>query len=260
MVHKKHTTNKILYKKFIALRTNANNNGKVLNFKKKKWKIFLDTLKRQRKIDKGSNFFTHYDYSATKFASTGNSLKKKFKNDLIAKKTFSYFYGGFLKKCLKRSFCIVYQTKKHRNPKFICLELFESRLDSVLYRSKFCFSIRNSRQLISHKHIIVNSKTEKNKSYSLKKGDLISVKRLSFKLIRNNLRNTLEETLAYEPKKHRKNKLPKLSKIWPIPPKYLTINYNTLEIIFGDMANFSFSIYFPFKLNLHSIIENCYRH
>lgn len=260
MINQKHKRNKILYKKFIALRINANNNSKVLKFKKKKWDIFLDVLKKQIKINKKSNFFTHYEYAATKFASPGNSLKRKFKNDLIARKIFSYFYGGLLKKNLKKNMRTVYSTKQPRNLKLICLELFESRLDSTLYRSKFCFSIKNSRQLISHGHVIVNNKVEKNKSYILKKGDFIKINRQSYKVIQNNFRETLKETLTNKYKKERKGRRPELSKVWPIPPKYLTINYKTLEIIFGNIKDFNFSIYFPFKLNLHSIIENCYRH
>ena len=45
---------------------------------------------------------------------------------------------------------------KFKNPKFLCLEFFESRLDSVLYRSKLSFSMSNARQLIAHKHVKVN--------------------------------------------------------------------------------------------------------
>ena len=238
---------KTLYKKFRVLRINIKNNNKIFKFKKNKWKTILTFLKKQNKITRIIKPYTNHDYSATVFASQGNSFKKKFKNNLIAKKTFNYFYGGFIKKYLKKRMGYVYNFKHLHKPKLACLEFFESRLDSVLYRSKFCFSVRNARQLISHKHITVNDHIEKNKSYILKTGDRVSITLNSFYLINENLKKVIKK----------KGILP--LPVWPIPPKYLLINYKTLEIIFGNIKNFNFSIYFPFKLNLDSIILSYYR-
>ena len=46
---------------------------------------------------------------------------------------------------------------------------------------------------------------------------------------------------------------------WPLPPSYLTINYKTLEIIFGNIKDFNFSTLFTFKLDTHSIVTSHYR-
>ena len=160
----------------------------------------------------------------------------------------------------------IYLSKKSYNYKIVCLQFFESRLDSVLYRSKFCFSIKNAKHLISHKHITVNNKIEKNRSYILKAGDVVSVRSSSSFFIKSNLRKIIQEYI-----KTKKNisflgikKLTFLtnlfSLLWPIPPKYLIINYKTLEIIFGDIKDFNFSTSFNFKMDTHSLIINYYRH
>ena len=139
----------------------------------------------------------------------------------------------------------IYRSREFRDPMLMCIEFFESRLDSVLYRAKFCCSIKQARQFIAHKHIKVNNQTEKNKSYMLKQGDLIQVRPESMILVKESLKKQLRESN---------------NRIWPTPPTYLTINYNTLEIVVGDLQNYNFSTSFPYKLDIDSIITNYYRH
>ena len=263
---KNNRRNKILYKKFLVLKTNINNDTKIFKFKKKKWDIFKTILKRQKSMKIKLKPFTNYDYIAAKFASQGNSFKKKFRNDLIAKKTFNYFYGNLMKKYLKKRMKTIYNYKESYNYKLVCLKFFESRLDLVLSRSKFCFSVKNAKHLISHKHITVNNTIEKNKSYILNVGDVVRVKPSSFRLVKPNLIKIIQENIKIKknisslPLKQLARLTNLFCLLWPIPPKYLIINYKTLEIIFGNIKNFNFSIYFPFKLNIHSIIVNYYRH
>lgn len=265
---------KPLYKKLLRLRVNPLKNNKVLKFKRKKWNIFID------RVSKTKNFFTkykphtHYNYNTSKFASQGNSYKKKFKNDLIAKKSFNYFYGNLRKKYLKTHISQIYKSKNFRDPMITLVEFFESRLDSVIYRSKFSYSIKNAQQLITHKHVRVNNRIEKNKSYMLKQGDFIQIDKKSIELVKMNfeqqfipelMKRRLESQLKIEKNELMKAALKKQIKelpdyFYPIPPHYLTINYNTLEILVGDIKNFNFSTYFPFKLNIYSIIYNYYRH
>lgn len=235
---------KPLYKKFLRLKVNPLNNKKILKFKKEKWRTFIDLLKKTDRFHTKYKPYTHSNHSASKFASPGNSYKRKFRNDLLAKKTFNYFYGGLSKKYLKTRMTKIYRSKEFRDPMITCLEFFESRLDSVLYRARFSCSIKHARQLIAHKHIKVNNRIEKNKSYILKQGDLIQVDPKSTNLIKDNLREQLTTH----------------HKIWPTPPTYLTINYNTLEIIVGDLNNYNFSTSFPFRLDINSVITNYYRH
>ncbi len=59
------------------------------------------------------------------------------------------------------------------------LQLIESRLDNVVYRLGIAPSRAGARQLVSHCHITVNGKVVNIPSYSLKAGDIISVREKS---------------------------------------------------------------------------------
>ena len=59
------------------------------------------------------------------------------------------------------------------------LELLESRLDNVVYRSGFAKSRSQARQLVTHAHITVNGRRSKTPSRSLKAGDLVAVRESS---------------------------------------------------------------------------------
>ena len=61
----------------------------------------------------------------------------------------------------------------------ILLQLLESRLDNVVYRMGLAQSRRGARQLVSHKHIIVNGDLVNIPSYRLKAGDKVGVREKS---------------------------------------------------------------------------------
>jgi len=273
---KKNTRHKPLYKKFLRLKTNPWSDNKLLKietksgidfhdknrkffkkqqtkkefiqtdrFKKKKWVKFLDFLKRTNKFYRKFKPYKIYSYETSKFASQGNSLRKKCRNELIHKKTFSYMYGVLTRKYLKDNMTRIYNSKSSRNPMRTSIEFFESRLDSVLYRSKFALSFKSAHQLIAHKHVKVNYKIEQNKSYILKQGDLIQINSKSVEIIQTNLNKQLKERPDFI--------------LWPLPPSYLAINYNTLEIIFGNVKNFDFSTSFTYRTTTDSVITSYYR-
>ena len=58
----------------------------------------------------------------------------------------------------------------------VFMQLLESRLDNVIYRMGFARTRRQARQLVSHKHIVVNGQVVNIPSYQLKEGDMISVR------------------------------------------------------------------------------------
>lgn len=59
------------------------------------------------------------------------------------------------------------------------LKLLEQRLDNVVYRMGFGVTRAESRQLVSHKAILVNGQTVNIPSYQVKPGDVISVREKS---------------------------------------------------------------------------------
>lgn len=59
------------------------------------------------------------------------------------------------------------------------LVLLESRLDNLVYRLGFAPTRRAARQLVNHGHITVNGKSVNIPSYTVKPGDVISVKEKS---------------------------------------------------------------------------------
>jgi len=62
------------------------------------------------------------------------------------------------------------------------LQLLESRLDNVVYRLGFAPTRPSARQMVSHKHFLVNNVIVNIPSYVLKAGDKISVRDKSKKI------------------------------------------------------------------------------
>ena len=56
------------------------------------------------------------------------------------------------------------------------LQMLESRLDNTVFRMGFAKTRRQARQLVSHKHIVVNGGTVNIPSYVVKPGDVISLR------------------------------------------------------------------------------------
>ncbi|MEX1667000.1 MULTISPECIES: 30S ribosomal protein S4 [Zhongshania] len=59
------------------------------------------------------------------------------------------------------------------------LQLLEGRLDNVVYRIGFGSTRAESRQLVSHKSVLVNGKTVNVPSYQVQAGDVVSVREKS---------------------------------------------------------------------------------
>jgi len=59
------------------------------------------------------------------------------------------------------------------------LQLCEARLDNTVYRLGIAPSRRAARQLVSHKHIVVNGEVINIPSYTLHAGDVVSVREKS---------------------------------------------------------------------------------
>lgn len=217
---------KPLYKQFIKLKENIQVRAKVLNFKKKKWNSFIKNYIKKLKWYNKFKIKDQNQYLVNKYSNYKLSYQKRHKYKLLNLKKFKLFYGGLLKKYIKKLFKHVLK-KKYRKIDFLFFTFVECRLDTVLYRSKFSQSLRNSRQLIGHNKIFVNHKLKKTKSYKLKSGDLISVNLKYQKLLKKDIKQL---------------------QIWPIPLKNLILNYSIFQIIFINFENNMFLSNFFYNL------------
>ena len=62
--------------------------------------------------------------------------------------------------------------------------MLESRLDSIIFRLGFARTRREARQIVDHKHVLVNGKSVNIPSYLVKAGDVIEIREKSKSLTR----------------------------------------------------------------------------
>lgn len=76
------------------------------------------------------------------------------------------------------------------------LQILESRLDNVIYRLGFAPSRNAARQMVLHRHFIVNGRPVNVPSFRVKSGDVIAVKEKSRKLsaIHDSMRRLKDDT------------------------------------------------------------------
>lgn len=235
---------KPVFKQFVRLRENVQNRKKILKFKKEKWKPFLKFYIRKLRNFKKFKPLDHSKYFVTKHGTRGVGYNKRFRDTLQAGKRFRIFYGNLLKKYFKKKIKIALITKKSSLKNLtgletIFLQIFESRLDTILYRAKFAPTVRSARQLILHGKVYVNQIQVKTKAYRLRYGDTITLSLNCLELYENYIIESVK---------------------WAIPPKYLIINYRTLQILFlGGLESTSMANEFSFNLRLPKILVSYFR-
>jgi len=112
----------------------------------------------------------------------GQGRRSKLSNygiQLREKQKIKFMYG-LLENQFRLNFVKADQMKGETGTKM--LQLLESRLDNVAYRLGFAPSRPAARQLVSHKHFLVNNKVVNIPSYIVKPGDVIEVRDKSKKM------------------------------------------------------------------------------
>lgn len=110
----------------------------------------------------------------------GFSRKRKTQSEyalqLKEKQKAKYTYG-----VLERQFAKTFHEASNRKgiTGEILLQLLEQRLDNTVYRLGLAPTRTAARQLVSHKHITVNDRIVNVPSYTLKVGDVVSVREKS---------------------------------------------------------------------------------
>ncbi len=105
----------------------------------------------------------------------------------LAEKQKAKYTYGILEKQFRNLFKRA--SKSHGITGENLLRLCELRLDNVVYRLGIAPTRRAARQLVSHRHILVNGEVVNIPSYSLKPGDIVAVreKSKSLEVIANSL-------------------------------------------------------------------------
>jgi len=118
-----------------------------------------------------------FNTRSTKPGQHGKSKKRSklssYALHLKEKQKLRFFYG-MKEKQFRSFFEKAYKTGKNIFDVFT--KKLESRLDIFVYRAKLASTVFEAKQLISHKHILVNNKVVSIASYLLKEGDVVKVK------------------------------------------------------------------------------------
>jgi len=96
---------------------------------------------------------------------------------LRAKQKLKGYYGNLTEKQFSRMYIEAARRKGNTSENLI--SILESRLDAVVYRSKFVPTVFAARQFVNHGHVQVNGKRVNIASYQVKAGDIISVRERS---------------------------------------------------------------------------------
>ena len=99
---------------------------------------------------------------------------------LIAKQKLKVYYGNISEKQFRKYYAEAIRRPGDADENLI--GLLESRLDNLVYKSKFVPSVFAARQFVNHGHVTVNGKKVNIPSYIVKAGDVIEVREKSKQL------------------------------------------------------------------------------
>lgn len=122
-------------------------------------------------------FFDKKNYPPGQHGATKKRRKlSEYGMQLLEKQKAKYTYG-LLERQFYNTFMKASQKKGITGENL--LVLLESRLDNVVFRLGVAPTRRGARQLVTHRHIMVNGKVVNVPSYNVKPGDIISVRERS---------------------------------------------------------------------------------
>ena len=127
-----------------------------------------------KKLDRGMNVSIRTAKNANKKVSEyGTQLREKQK---------AKFIYGVLEKPFRNYYAKADRQKGMTGENLMIL--LERRLDSVIFRMGFARTRREARQIVGHKHVLVNGKCINIPSYLIKAGDVIEIREKSKSLQR----------------------------------------------------------------------------
>ena len=137
-------------------------------------------LKRCRSLDLDPTYLGYTKKSNRKSARAGKKMSE-YGLQLREKQKAKFIYG-----VLEKPFRNYYEKadrKKGMTGENL-MTMLESRLDNVVFRLGFARTRREARQIVDHKHVLVNGKSVNIPSYLVKAGDVIEIREKSKSLQR----------------------------------------------------------------------------
>ena len=128
-------------------------------------------LKRCRSLDLDPAYLGIDKKSKRKSSRTSRKLSE-YGQQLREKEKAKFIYG-----VLEKQFRIYYNkaSKMAGEPGQNLMILLESRLDNVIFRLGFARTRKESRQVVTHGHVLVNGKRVDIPSYLIKAGDVVEI-------------------------------------------------------------------------------------
>ena len=140
----------------------------------------VPVLKRCRSLDLDPTYLG-YDKKSNRTSARAGKKISEYGLQLREKQKAKFIYG-----VLEKPFRNYYE--KAERMKGMTGEnlmvMLESRLDSIVFRMGFARTRREARQVVGHKHFLVNGKPVHNPSYLVKAGDVIEIREKSRSLQR----------------------------------------------------------------------------
>ena len=140
----------------------------------------VPVLKRCRSLNLDP-VFLGYDKKSNRTSSRANKKMSEYGLQLREKQKAKFIYG-----VLEKPFRNYYE-KADRMKGMTgenLMVMLERRLDSVIFRMGFARTRREARQIVGHKHVLVNGKCINIPSYLIKAGDVIEIREKSKSLQR----------------------------------------------------------------------------
>ena len=114
------------------------------------------------------------DKKSNRSTARANKKMSEYGLQLREKQTAKFIYG-VLEKPFRNNFAKAQKLKYGTTGENLMI-LLELRLDNVLFRLGFARTRKEARQIVDHKHVLVNGKQINIPSYEVKAGDVIEIK------------------------------------------------------------------------------------
>ena len=129
-------------------------------------------LKRCRSLDMDPVYLGVNNKSNRKLVRSSRKISE-YGLQLREKQKAKFIYG-VLEKPFRNYYATAERMKGLTGPNLMVL--LESRLDNVVFRMGFARTRKEARQIVGHKHVLVNGKCVNIPSYRIKAGDVVEIK------------------------------------------------------------------------------------